>query len=113
MVDQALAALDADCEALHPHTGRSSIAPNYLLRAALLQILYSARSPSLLIKHIDYTLQFCRVIALAMDDAVWDHSTFTKTHDRLLEGDIVLCLRVRGSSPQGQAAVRRAVQSRR
>ncbi len=88
MVDRALAALDDDFEALYSHTGRPSIPPEYLLRAALLQILYSIRSERLLVEQIDYNLLFRWFIGLSMDDAVWDHSSFTKNRDRLLEADI-------------------------
>ncbi len=88
MVDQALTALDAEFEALYSHTGRPSIPPEYLLRATLLQILYSVRSERLLVEQIDYNLLFRWFIGLSMDDPVWDHSTFTKNRDRLLEADI-------------------------
>jgi transposase len=88
MVDQALAALDAEFEALYSHTGRPSIPPEYLLRATLLQILYSVRSERLLVEQIDYNLLFRWFIGLSMDDPIWDHSTFTKNRDRLLEADI-------------------------
>lgn len=88
MVDQALTALDAEFEALYSHTGRPSIPPEYLLRATLLQILYSVRSERLLVEQIDYNLLFRWFIGLSMDDPIWDHSTFTKNRDRLLEADI-------------------------
>jgi transposase len=88
MVDRALAALDDDFETLYSHTGRPSIPPEYLLRATLLQILYSIRSERLLVEQIDYNLLFRWFIGLSMDDAVWDHSSFTKNRDRLLEADI-------------------------
>jgi transposase len=85
MVDQALAALDAEFEALYSHTGRPSIPPEYLLRATPLQILYSVRSERLLVEQIDYNLLFRWLIVLSMDAPVWDHSTFTKNRDWLLE----------------------------
>ena len=85
MVDQTLTALDAEFEALYSHTGRPSIPPKYLLRATLLQILYSVRSERLLVEQIDYNLLFRWFLGLSMDDPVWDHSTFTKNRDRLLE----------------------------
>jgi transposase len=88
MVDQALTALNAEFEALYSHTGRPSILPEYLLRATLLQILYSVRSERLLVEQVDYNLLFRWFIGLSMDDPVWDHSTFTKNRDRLLEADI-------------------------
>ena len=70
------------------HTGRPSIPPEYLLRATLLQILYSVRSERLRVEQIDYSLLFRWFIGLSMDDPVWDHSIFTKNRDRLLEADI-------------------------
>ncbi len=88
MVDQALGALDAEFAALYSHIGRPSIPPEYLLRATLLQILYSVRSERLLVEQIDYNLLFRWFIGLSMDDPVWDHSTFIKNRDRLLEADI-------------------------
>lgn len=88
MVDRALAALDDDFEVLYSHTGRPSIPPEYLLRASLLQILYSICSERLLVEQIDYNLLFRWFIGLSMDDPVWDHSSFSKNCDRLLEADI-------------------------
>ena len=70
MVVQALAALDAEFEARYSHTGRPSIPPEYLLRATLLQILYSVRSERLLVEPIDYNLLFRWFIGLSMDDPV-------------------------------------------
>ena len=88
MVDQALAALDSEFEALYPHKGRPSVPPEYLLRATLLQILYPLRSERLLAEQIDYNLLFRCFIGLSRDDPVWYHSTFTKNRERSLEADI-------------------------
>jgi transposase len=88
MVDQALAALDAGFVVPYLHTGRPSVPPEYPLCATLLQILYSVRSECQLVEQIDYNLLFRWFIGLSMDDPVWDHSTFTKNRDRLLEADI-------------------------
>lgn len=70
MVDQGLTALDAEFQALYSHTGRPSISPEYLLRATLLQILYSVRPERMLIEQIDYNLMFRWFIGLSMDDSV-------------------------------------------
>lgn len=88
MVDPALAAMHEEFDAIYSHTGRPSIPPEQLLRAVLLQILYTVRSERLLAEQIDYNLLFSWFVSLSMDDPVWDHSTFTKNRDRLLEADI-------------------------
>lgn len=84
LVDGILAALHADFEALYAKTGRPSIPPERLLRASLIQTLYSIRSERQLVQHIDYNLLYRWFVGLNMDDKVWDHSTFTKNRDRLL-----------------------------
>src|SRR5258707_5529931 len=68
--------------------GRPSIAPEKLLRAMLLQVLYSVRSERQLMEQVQYNLLFRWFIGLSMDDAVWVPTVFTKNRDRLLEGDI-------------------------
>jgi len=88
MVDALLRELSGEFEALYAPVGRPSIPPEYLLRASLLQALYSIRSETLLIEEINYNLLFRWFIGLSMDDEVWDHSTFTKNRQRLLDGDI-------------------------
>lgn len=64
------------------------IPPEKLLRAMLLQALYSIRSERLLMEPLEYDLLFCWFVGIGVDDAVWDHSVFSKNRDRLLEGDI-------------------------
>ena len=88
LVNQALAELTGPFEAMYADTGRPSIPPEKLLRASLLQIFYSIRSERLLCEQLDYNLLFRWFVGLSMDDAVWDHSTFSKNRDRLLESDI-------------------------
>jgi transposase len=88
MVDAALKALSPKFDALYAGSGRPSIPPERLLRALLLQILYTIRSERMLMEQLDYNLLFRWFVGLAIDDAVWDHSVFTKNRDRLLEGDI-------------------------
>ena len=68
--------------------GRPSIAPEKLLRALLLQVLYTIRSERLLMEQLDYNLLFRWFVGLNMDDAVWVPTVFSKNRDRLLEGDI-------------------------
>lgn len=88
LLDPLLGELSREFDALYAETGRRSIPPEYLLRASLLQMLYSIRSERLLVEEINYNLLFRWFIGLTMDDTVWDHSTFTKNRDRLLDGDI-------------------------
>ena len=88
MTDAALARLSARFEAMYSEMGRPSIPPEQLLRALLLQALYSVRSERLLIEQLDYNLLFRWFVGLGMDEAIWDHSTFSKNRDRLLAGDI-------------------------
>lgn len=88
MVDAALQALSPRFDALYAGSGRPSIPPERLLRALLLQILYTIRSERMLMEQLDYNLLFRWFVGLAIDDPVWDHSVFTKNRDRLLEGDI-------------------------
>lgn len=88
IVNGALVSLDSEFEALYEGTGRQSIAPERLLRASLLQAFYSVRSERQLMEQIDYNLLFRWFVGLGIDDAVWDHSTFSKNRDRLLDADV-------------------------
>ncbi len=88
LVDRALERMDADFEKLYSDTGRPSIAPERLLRATLLMILYSIRSERQLMEQMNYNLLFRWFVGLEMDDAVWDATVFTKNRERLMEGEI-------------------------
>lgn len=88
LVDRALERLDADFEKLYSSTGRPSIAPERLLRAMLLMVLYSIRSERQLMEQMNYNLLFRWFVGLEMDDAVWDVTVFTKNRERLIEGAI-------------------------
>ena len=88
MTDEALRDLQPRFNKLYAKTGRPSIAPEKLLRALLLQALYSVRSERLLMEQLDYNLLFRWFVGLNMDDAIWDVSVFTKNRERLLDGDI-------------------------
>ena len=88
IVDEVLVSLDAEFERLYEGSGRQSIAPERLLRASLLQAFYSVRSERQLMEQIDYNLLFRWFVGLGIDDAVWDHSTFSKNRDRLLDADV-------------------------
>jgi transposase len=88
MVDEVLARLSAQLEARYARVGRPSIAPEKLLRAQLLQMLYSIRSERLLMEEMDYNLLFRWFVGLNADDAVWDATVFSKNRDRLLQADV-------------------------
>lgn len=88
LTDRALETLSPRFAELYSPWGRPSIAPERLLRALLLQVLYSVRSERLLMEQLDYNLLFRWFVGLGMDEAVWDVTVFTKNRDRLLEGDI-------------------------
>lgn len=88
MVDNALVDLAPLFKEMYSHTGRPSIPPEQLLRALLLQILYSIRSERMLVEQLDYNLLFRWFVGLSMDDKVWDHSTFSKNRDRLIAHDV-------------------------
>src|SRR5881392_2432787 len=90
IVDRVLDQLSPLFNKLYARAGRPSIAPEKLLRALLLQLLYSVRSERLLMEQLDYNLLFRWFVGLSMDDEVWDHSVFTKNRDRLLNGDIAV-----------------------
>jgi transposase len=88
LANAALADLSGDFAGLYSGMGRPSIAPEMLLRAMLLQALYSVRSERQLMERLDFDLLFRWFVGLGVDDPVWDHSTFSKNRDRLLAGDI-------------------------
>jgi transposase len=88
MTDAALERLSPRFARLYSTTGRPSIPPEQLLRALLLQILYSIRSERLLVEELDYSVLYRWFVGLSMDDPIWDATTFTKNRDRLLQGDI-------------------------
>ena len=73
---------------MYASAGRPSIPPEKLLRAQLLQMLYSVRSERMLMEEIDYNMLFRWFVGLNMDEEVWDVTVFTKNRDRLLEGDV-------------------------
>jgi transposase len=88
MVDEVLTELSRRFDAMYASVGRPSIPPEKLLRAQLLQMLYSIRSERLLMEEMDYNLLFRWFVGLNADDEVWDATTFTKNRDRLLEADV-------------------------
>jgi transposase len=88
MTDAALQRLSPRFDRLYSTIGRPSIPPEKLLRALLLQMLYSIRSERLLMEELDYNILYRWFVGLSLDDPIWDATTFTKNRDRLLDGDI-------------------------
>ena len=89
IVDEALESLCGEFDALYAaRTGRPSIPPEMLLRAMLLQAFYSVRSERQLMERLEFDLLFRWFVGLSADEPAWDHSTFSKNRDRLLDGEI-------------------------
>jgi transposase len=88
IVNDALTSLDAEFDRLYAAEGRPSIAPERLLRASLIQILFSVRSERQLMEQMQYNLLFRWFVGLGIDDPVWVPTVFTKNRDRLLTTDM-------------------------
>ena len=88
LVDVVLKSLDAEFQSMYASKGRPSIPPERLLRALIIQVLYSVRSERQLVEQLEYNLLYRWFVGLGMDDEVWNPTTFTKNRDRLLEHDI-------------------------
>ena len=88
LTDAVLRSLSDEFDALYSASGRPSIAPEYVLRALLLQVFYSVRSERQLVEQLDYNLLFRWFVGLGMDDAVWNHAVFSKNRDRLLTSEV-------------------------
>jgi transposase len=104
MSDEALKNMSQRFDRMYAKTGRPSIAPEKLLRAQLIQMLYSIRSERLLMEEIDYSMLFRWFIGMNLDEPVWDVTVFTKNRNRLLEGDVArqfLCEVIAQAQAQG------------
>lgn len=88
MADEALKNMSVRFDGMYAKTGRPSIPPEKLLRAQLIQMLYSVRSERLLMEEIDYSMLFRWFVGMNLDEPVWDVTVFTKNRNRLLEGDV-------------------------
>jgi transposase len=88
LCDIALKALSREFDRMYSDIGRPSIAPEKLLRALLLQILYTIRSERMLMEQLNYNLLFRWFVELNMDEAIWDTTVFSKNRDRMLSSDI-------------------------
>lgn len=92
IINAALIRLDAKFDQMYAPTGRDSIAPEKLLRALVLQALYSIRSERALCEHLGYNMLYRWFVGISIDTEVWDHSSFTRNRDRLIEHEAVKCL---------------------
>jgi transposase len=88
MSDKALSQMSARFDEMYAKTGRPSIPPEKLLRAQLIQMLYTVRSERLLMEEIDYSVLFRWFVGMNLDEPVWDVTVFTKNRNRLLEGEV-------------------------
>ena len=89
LLDEAMKNMNWLFSSIYSDTGRESIPPERLIRAQLLQALYSIRSERQLVEQINYNLLYRWFVGLTIDDTVWDHSSFTTNRDRLLENDVI------------------------
>src|SRR5258708_23056110 len=88
VVDAALERMSPRFQKLYSRTGRPSIPPEKLIRALLLQVLYTIRSERQLIEHLNFNILYRWFVGLGLDDRVWDATTFTNNRDRLLHGEV-------------------------
>jgi len=88
MVDVALRKMGPQFDAMYAKVGRPSIAPEKLLRALLLQVLYTVRSERMLMEQLNYNLLFRWFVGMNIDDPVWDVTVFTKNRERLLAAGV-------------------------
>lgn len=88
IVDEILKGMNRDFESMYSQVGRPSIPPEQLLRALLIQALYSVRSERMLMEQLDYNMLFRWFVGLGLDDGIWDVTVFTKNRDRLLEAEV-------------------------
>src|SRR5271167_66500 len=88
MTEEVLRDMSSLFDSMYARRGRPSIPPEKLLRAQLLQMLYSVRSERLLMEEIDYSVLFRWFVGLNLDEEVWDATSFTKNRDRLLEAEV-------------------------
>jgi transposase len=88
IVNATLSAMSVEFDALYSRFGRESIPPERLLRALLLQAFYTIRSERQLVERIEFDLLFPWFVGLSVDDPVWDATTFNKSRDRLLAGEV-------------------------
>ena len=89
LIDEALDTLDGLFDEIYADLGKASVAPERLMRASLLQVLYTIRSERQLVEQIHYNMLYRWFVGLEIDDPVWHHSTFSKNRDRLLDNAVL------------------------
>src|SRR5574338_31193 len=89
LTDTVLATMSQQFDEIYAEGGRPSIAPERLLRALLLQCLFSIRSERALVEHIDFNMMYRWFVVLTLDEAIWDHSTFSANRERLLNESVM------------------------
>lgn len=92
IINQALRDMDLLFESIYEDRGRYSVPPEWLLRGLVLQALYGIRSERLLCEQLGYNMLYRWFVGLGMEDAAWDHSTYTQNRDRLIEHDVIRAL---------------------
>ena len=92
LLNRALRDMDMLFESIYEDRGRYSVPPERLLRGLVLQALYGIRSERLLCEQLGYNLLYRWFVGLSMDEPAWDHSTYTKNRDRLIEHEVVRAL---------------------
>jgi len=105
MTDEILREMSPVFDSMYAQRGRPSIPPEKLLRAQLLQMLYSVRSERLLMEEIDYSMLYRWFVGLNLDEQVWDATSFTKNRDRLLEADVAKAFLQRVVAQAGSAGL--------
>lgn len=88
LADDAMVGLESEFEGMYSRMGRPSVPPEQMLRALLLQMLYTVRSERMLVEQMEYNLLFRWFVGLGLNDRVWDATSFTKNRERLLSGDV-------------------------
>ena len=89
LVNKALKGVDGQFASMYADSGRDSVAPEKLMRALLLQVLYSLRSERQIVEQLRYNLLFRWFVGLAMDDEPWNYSVFSKNRDRLIKHEAI------------------------
>jgi transposase len=92
ILNRALREMDVLFESIYDDRGRYSVPPEWLLRGLVLQALYGIRSERLLCEQLGYNMLYRWFVGLGMEDAAWDHSTYTRNRDRLIEHEVVRAL---------------------
>ncbi len=105
ILNRALRDMDRLFESMYEDRGRYSVPPEWLLRGLVLQALYGIRSERLLCEQLGYNMLYRWFVGLGMEEAAWDHSTYTQNRDRLIEHDVIRALFARVMKQAGDAGL--------